>query len=46
LPIIVIQEVGLDGFWIHRVLQQEGIEGHVVDPAAIATRAAADGPMR
>src|SRR3954470_17456318 len=24
-PIIVIQEVGLDGFWIHRVLQSEGI---------------------
>jgi transposase len=37
LPIIVIQEAGLDGFWIHRVLQQEGIEGHVVDPASIAT---------
>src|SRR3954466_2527208 len=36
-PIIVIQEAGLDGFWIHRVLQQEGIESHVVDPASIAT---------
>src|SRR4051812_26347173 len=23
-PIIVIQEAGLDGFWIHRVLQSEG----------------------
>src|ERR1700724_1547681 len=28
-PIIVIQEAGLDGFWIHRVLQNEGIESHV-----------------
>ena len=28
---------GSGGFWIHRVLQQEGIEGHVVDPASIAT---------
>ena len=28
--IIVIQEAGLDGFWIHRVLQGEGIESHVV----------------
>jgi transposase len=37
LPIIVIQEAGLDGFWIHRVLQNEGIESHVVDPASIAT---------
>src|ERR1051325_6376054 len=36
-PIIVIQEAGLDGFWIHRVLQAEGIESHVVDPASILT---------
>jgi transposase len=36
-PIIVIQEAGLDGFWIHRVLQKEEIESHVVDPASIAT---------
>jgi len=36
-PIIVVQEAGLDGFWIHRVLQNEGFESHVVDPASIAT---------
>jgi transposase len=36
-PIIVIQEAGLDGFWIHRVLLNEGIESYVVDPASIAT---------
>jgi len=30
-------KMGLDGFWIHRVLQNEGIESHVVDPASIAT---------
>jgi transposase len=35
-PIIVIQEAGLDGFWIHRMLEKEGIESHVVDPASIA----------
>src|ERR1044071_600134 len=35
--IILIQEAGLDGFWIHRVLQCEGIESHVVDPASILT---------
>ena len=29
-PIIVIQEAGLDGFWIHRVLQTEGIEPYRV----------------
>jgi transposase len=36
-PIIVIQEAGLDGFWIHRVLESEGIESHVVDAASILT---------
>ena len=36
-PIIVIQETGLDGFWIHRMLQSEGIESHVVDAASILT---------
>ena len=36
-PLVVIQEAGLDGFWIDRVLQNEGIESHVVDPASIAT---------
>lgn len=36
-PIVVIQEAGLDGFWLHRALGQEGVESHVVDPASIAT---------
>jgi transposase len=36
-PIVVVQEAGLDGFWIHRVLEAEGIESHVVDAASIAT---------
>src|SRR5215203_3002135 len=36
-PIIVIQEAGLDGFWIHRWLQGDEIESYVVDPASIAT---------
>ena len=34
--IIVIQEAGLDGFWIPRLLVQNGITSHVVDPASIA----------
>ena len=34
--IIVIQEAALDGFWIHRALEAERIESHVVDPASIA----------
>jgi len=36
-PIIVVQEAGLDGFWIHRTLEGKGIESHVVDPASVAT---------
>jgi transposase len=32
--VIVIQEAGLDDFWIHRVLEQGNIESHVVDPAS------------
>jgi transposase len=35
--VVAIQEAGLDGFWIHRVLQNEGVESHVVDAASIAT---------
>ena len=31
-PIVVLQEAGLDGLWLHRVLQSEGGESHVVDP--------------
>jgi transposase len=36
-PIITIQEAGLDGFWVHRVLERAGIESHVVDAASILT---------
>ena len=36
-PIIVIQEAGLDGFWVHRTLEKEGIESHVVDAASVLT---------
>lgn len=36
-PVITIQEAGFDGFWVHRVLQADGCESHVVDAASIAT---------
>src|SRR5215208_3225477 len=36
-PIIVIHEAGLDGFWLHRVLEREGVESHVVDAASVLT---------
>jgi transposase len=31
-PFVVIQEAGLDGFWIDRALQNEGIESHTGNP--------------
>jgi len=35
--VVVIQEAGLDGFWIHRALEAEAwIASHVVDAASIA----------
>jgi transposase len=36
VKIITIQEAGLDGFWLHRLLEAEGIESWVVDAASIA----------
>lgn len=35
-PIISIHEAGLDGFWLHRHLEGEGVESHVVDAASIS----------
>ena len=34
--VIAIQEAGLDGFWVHRLLEKNGIESHVVDAASVA----------
>ena len=49
-PIITIQEAGLDGFWLHRCLLQEGIEGHVVrsglDRDVAPAQASQDGQAR
>jgi transposase len=36
VTVVVIQEAGLDGFWLHRFLEAHGIESHVVDAASIA----------
>ena len=36
VQVVVIQEAGLDGFWLHCLLEANGIESHVVDPASIA----------
>lgn len=36
-PMVVIQEAGLDGYWIHRALSNESwIESHIVDAASVA----------
>jgi transposase len=36
VKVVAIHEAGLDGFWIHRLLDANGVESHVVDPASIA----------
>lgn len=36
LRLVTIFEAGLDGFWLHRVLRENGIENHVVDAGSIA----------
>jgi transposase len=36
VEIISIYEAGLDGFWIHRLLETNNVESHVVDAASIA----------
>jgi transposase len=33
---VVVQEAGMDGFWLHRRLEAEGVESHVVDPGSVA----------
>ena len=47
-PIITIQEAGLDGFWLHRVLQQRGHREPCGRPGfdrdAAAAQARQDGP--
>ena len=46
--VVSIQEAGLDGFWLHRWLEAQGVESHGVDAASIAAprrkrRAKSDG---
>ena len=36
MRVISIHEAGLDGFWVHRFLEANGVESHVVDAASIA----------
>jgi transposase len=36
VAVSAIHEAGLDGFWIHRLLEKNKIDSHVVEPASIA----------
>lgn len=36
VSVVVMQEAGRDGFWIHRLLEANGVRSQVVDPASIA----------
>ena len=33
---VVVQEAGMDGFWLRRLLEAEGVESRVVDPGSVA----------
>src|SRR4051794_23841385 len=34
--VVVVQEAGMDGFWVHRQLEAHGVESRVVDPGSVA----------
>jgi len=36
VTVVTIQEAGRDGFWLHRLLEANGVRSHVVDPASVA----------
>lgn len=36
VTVVVIQEAGLDGFWLHRLLEANGLDSRIVDAASIA----------
>ena len=37
VAVMACYEAGRDGFWLHRVLQDNGIDNQVVDPASLLT---------
>jgi len=36
VAVVVMQEAGRDGFWVHRLLEAHGVRSFVVDPSSIA----------
>ncbi len=36
VAVVVMQEAGRDGFWVHRLLEGHGVRSFVVDPSSIA----------
>ncbi len=36
VEVVVMQEAGRDGFWVHRLLEAHGVRSLVVDPSSIA----------
>jgi transposase len=48
VEVISCYEAGYDGFWLHRLLEAQGVRNHVIDPASLqvdrrARRAKSDG---
>ena len=46
VKVVTIHEVGLDGFWIHRLLEANRIESHVVIPRRLPCLDATVAPRR
>ncbi len=36
VAVVVMQEAGRDGFWVHRLLEAHGVQSQVVDPSSVA----------
>src|SRR4029077_3549060 len=35
VEMISCYEAGYDGFWLHRLLERQGVRSHVIDPASV-----------
>jgi len=44
VAVVVMQEAGRDGFWVHRLLEAHGVRSFVVDPSSIAVSCWYAGP--
>jgi transposase len=46
VEMISCYEAGYDGFWLHRLLERQGVRSHVIDPARCRWIGGHDEPRR